>query len=617
MKQLVSLLLLSQVIALSFLGHARRASAADLAATSAPTVVSGYLAGLGGAKTIVVGRTLQFTAHVVYSDGSVGELPDARGNSVTWWGTSDLAVATVSSRGIVTAVSAGTVNIEAKIDALKVSPRRVTIGEAVAPALVRPPTVSCSANPSIVNQGGTTTITATGNSAQNLPLTYSYSASAGSINGTSSTAALQTAPASAGILTVTCTVEQQGGGTASASANVLLQSVTGVQALTNFQFTDSVGVNLHLAFAGTIYQTQFPQIMQSMVALGITHYRDGLNQYAQPFQYQNAEALGKAGMKADWLMDIHNSASIINSAYANAPDTTAGFEGPNEDDADVGSNLSTFMQLLSQTVQGNPATAAMPIIGPSFVQVSSFATQGSLSTLINSGNMHDYFGAFNPETGPYGGAFYNCGGYGSIRFSICLAQMLGVGEPTTSTETGYQSGTGLSDAIIGRYELRTLFEGLSLGVPRTYIYEMIDDASGNWGLLTANFSPRPAYTAIQNVLALLNDVKFSQPGKLNYSLAGQTQNVNQVLLQKSNGTFYLAIWLAVPSADPSNPSTTYNVAPQNVTLTTNTPIVSTTTYVLDDGGNMTSTTGELTNGSMPVLVTDRITLVALSPGQSQ
>ena len=86
-----------------------------------------------------------------------------------------------------------------------------------------------------------------------------------------------------------------------------------------------------------------------MLTLGVTHYRDGLNQYAQPFQYQNAEMLGKAGIKADWLMDLNNSASIINSAYANAPDATAGFEGPNEDDAEAGAPLLAFMQLLQNT----------------------------------------------------------------------------------------------------------------------------------------------------------------------------------------------------------------------------------------------------------------------------
>jgi hypothetical protein len=549
---------------------------------------------------------------------SKGSSPD--GGPLTYsWSTTAGAIsgsgntATLSTNG----ATAGNITVTCKVadnQGLTASANTAITANA---ASSTPPTVSCSANPSTINQGGTTTISTIGDSAQNLPLTYSYSSSTGSISGTGSTVALGTSGASAGVVTVTCTVDQQGGGTASATTNVLVQPVAGEQAFTNFQFTDSVGVNLHLAFAGTIYQTQFPQIMQSMIALGITHYRDGLNQYALPFQYQNAEALGKAGIKADWLMDIHNSASIINSAYANAPDATAGFEGPNEDDADAGFNLSAFMQLLHDTVRGNPATAAMPIIGPSFLHVNSFWIQGNLGSLINSGNMHDYFGNYNPETGSYGNNFYNCGGYGSMQFNICLAQMVGFGEPVTSTETGYQSGTGLSDAIIGRYELRTLFEGISLGVARTYIYEMIDDASGNWGLLTANFSPRPSYTAIQNVLSLLKDVNFPQPGKLNFSLTGEMQNVNHVLLQKSDGTFYVAIWLGVAGADPGNPSATFNVAPQNVTLTANAPIGATTTYVLDDSGNMTSTPGELTNGSMPIVVTDRVTLIALSPGQSQ
>ena len=107
-----------------------------------------------------------------------------------------------------------------------------------------------------------------------------------------------------------------------------------------------------------------------------------------------------------------------------------------------------------------------------------------------------------------------------MKFDMCLAQMVGVNEPVVSTETGYASGGGLSDAIIGRYELRTLFESLRLGIVRTFLYELIDDPSSlNYGLLTGSFSPRPAYTAIQSVLSLLKDASFAQPGKLDYTLA--------------------------------------------------------------------------------------------------
>jgi hypothetical protein len=83
-----------------------------------------------------------------------------------------------------------------------------------------PPTVSCVANPSSVNPGDSSTITATGVSPQNRPLTYSYQASAGAISGTGTTATLSTTGAPAGEITVTCNVADDKGQTASATTTV-------------------------------------------------------------------------------------------------------------------------------------------------------------------------------------------------------------------------------------------------------------------------------------------------------------------------------------------------------------------------------------------------------------
>jgi hypothetical protein len=84
----------------------------------------------------------------------------------------------------------------------------------------QPPTVSCSANPSSVNPGDSSTITAQGMSPQNRPLTYSYNATAGSINGTSSSATLSTAGAAPGTITVSCNVVDDKGQSASATTSV-------------------------------------------------------------------------------------------------------------------------------------------------------------------------------------------------------------------------------------------------------------------------------------------------------------------------------------------------------------------------------------------------------------
>lgn len=83
-----------------------------------------------------------------------------------------------------------------------------------------PPTISCSASPSTVKPGDSSTISANGVSPQNRPLTYSYSASAGSINGTGTSATLTTTGAPSGSITVTCNVQDDKGHSASSTTSV-------------------------------------------------------------------------------------------------------------------------------------------------------------------------------------------------------------------------------------------------------------------------------------------------------------------------------------------------------------------------------------------------------------
>jgi hypothetical protein len=84
----------------------------------------------------------------------------------------------------------------------------------------QPPTIGCAANPSTVSPGDSSTITANGVSPQNRPLTYSYSATAGSISGTTSTATLNTTGAAPGTITVTANVVDDKGQSASCTTTV-------------------------------------------------------------------------------------------------------------------------------------------------------------------------------------------------------------------------------------------------------------------------------------------------------------------------------------------------------------------------------------------------------------
>jgi hypothetical protein len=85
-----------------------------------------------------------------------------------------------------------------------------------------PPTVSCSASPTTIKPGDSATVTAVGVSPQNRPLTYNYTATAGTVTGTGTTAAYSSAGAPTGAVGITCGVTDDKNQTASASTTITI-----------------------------------------------------------------------------------------------------------------------------------------------------------------------------------------------------------------------------------------------------------------------------------------------------------------------------------------------------------------------------------------------------------
>ena len=89
-----------------------------------------------------------------------------------------------------------------------------------------PPVVSCASDPGIMPMGETSTITSSASSPDGRRLTYSYTTSAGSISGNTSTASLDTRTAGPGTITVACNVgdDRNPPLTASSLTTVVLQA---------------------------------------------------------------------------------------------------------------------------------------------------------------------------------------------------------------------------------------------------------------------------------------------------------------------------------------------------------------------------------------------------------
>jgi outer membrane protein OmpA-like peptidoglycan-associated protein len=127
--------------------------------------------------------------------------------------------------------------------------------DATAPYAVKayePPTVSCAANPSTVNMGDKSVITAVGVSPQNRPLTYSYSAQSGTISGNGASATFDSTGAQAGVVGITCSVTDDKSQTATANTSV---TVTAPLFAAEVQQLET-----RLALRSVFFQTDVPRI---------------------------------------------------------------------------------------------------------------------------------------------------------------------------------------------------------------------------------------------------------------------------------------------------------------------------------------------------------------------
>jgi outer membrane protein OmpA-like peptidoglycan-associated protein len=147
---------------------------------------------------------LPLTYSYTASGGAVdGNGPDARWNS--------------------SGVNPGSYTVSAKIDDGKGGTAACTADIRVEEKPHHPPTVSCTANPTTIMPGERSTISCPATSPDNLPLTYSYSASSGQISGNGPQAQLDSTGAQPGTITVKGEVTDSRGDKAEGTANVEVQ----------------------------------------------------------------------------------------------------------------------------------------------------------------------------------------------------------------------------------------------------------------------------------------------------------------------------------------------------------------------------------------------------------
>jgi len=118
--------------------------------------------------------------------------------------------------------------------------------------------------------------------------------------------------------------------------------------------------------------------------------------------------------------------------------------------------------------------------------------------------------------------------------------------PRVTTETGWttQGDKSLTEDQQGRLFLNLYLAAYKRGWTYTFVYMLHDDAGqGYWGFVHTDYSNKPSATYLHNMTTILSDNASSfTPGSVNYTIPSQPATVHDMLIQKSNGVFELAVW---------------------------------------------------------------------------
>jgi hypothetical protein len=234
--------------------------------------------------------------------------------------------------------------------------------------------------------------------------------------------------------------------------------------------------------------------------------------------------------------------SVVSVSGVNEPDISG--------DPDWIAKTRAFHIELNRQVKAAPATAGLPVIGPSLVHRESRAALGDLSAHVDRGNIHPYPGGSMPLT--------------HLADEREMMSAVSGNKPLVITEVGYHTDMAhpgphrpTSERAVATYTPRIALEAYRFGIDRTYVYTLADlwsDAEAqsrgfsklenSFGLLRADLTPKPSFVALRNLLGAVNagSQAVASPGGLRYRLQDAGSDVRQLLLRSADGGYALALW---------------------------------------------------------------------------
>jgi hypothetical protein len=399
-------------------------------------------------------------------------------------------------------------------------------------------------------------------------------------------------------------------------------------------FVDSIGVNVHFSNPRTPYVARFPEVKQKLLALGVRHLRDAaVDRQGQFWDGDGSEMLrelGSAGMRFTLIFRADVPAEFVQGFPARVAPAFEAYEFPNEanagQDSDWARSLRDWGERFRSYVRSGRTTARYPIVGPSLEDTGKNpgAALGEMSAFFDYGNAHVYYSSRPPGTDGWGGrgiAPCTAARYGSTSYAMCNQRRVSGTKPIVVTESGWGTDVHIEgqvpEDVQAKYLARMLLLHFDAGIRRTFIYQLVDSASRTfhaYGLLSETIEEKPSFVELRQLIGLLRDAAEPRSlGTLRVALKGDTTELRTMLLQKSDGSFRLLLWIERPAFDPvSRAPIAVTPGSVSVGLGEGATVVATTVFDAD-GNARTLTPRRDAVGRYALTITDNLTILHIKP----
>jgi hypothetical protein len=350
----------------------------------------------------------------------------------------------------------------------------------------------------------------------------------------------------------------------------------------------ALGVNTHLDFANYGYQN-VSTVETNISYLGVKILRDSPQAATDALLWP--WVANATGAKFDaYVAETSPAGMILDAGFfsvLNAAGILMAIEGGDEEDdsypQSLGNTLAATAAFQQATMWLGGQALHLPVINMSFGAgwtaannwQGNYGGVGDLSSYATWGNAHTY--PMSGQTPSY-----------AINYVNGLAKLAALSRPVATTEIGWDVSI-FGQPTIAKFVLDAALDAALYGSPAMYFYGLYDDGSGAWGLFNADGTPRPAATALHNLTTLIADTGGTAatftPADFAPALTGAISGDSSLLIAKSDGTYWLALWAESAAAGVSH-NVTVTLPTKTAAVALYDPLVGTT--AIQKWANVTS-----------------------------